>query len=174
MPPLYQYAQQSAGPPGPPGLLECPDVGGSVVVSWGASRARSLSNQPFPQVTRPVPGVSPAGLRYSALGTRQGTLARHNPVTRSAGTRQDKPHHWCRGPYIQWGPYCIDNRIYRTSNRIVLISMIRPQIWRATRPSAELRCLQADNRTGSFDTLRYCSDFRQFPVYTAMTYKPFV
>ena len=92
-------------------MLERPDIGGSVVVSWGVSYTRSLSNQPFPQVTRPVPGVHPAGLRYLALGTRQRTLARHNPVTRLAGTRQDKTGHWCRGPYIKWGPYCIVNRI---------------------------------------------------------------
>ena len=63
---------------------------------------------------------------------------------------------------------------HRISNRTVSISTIRPQIRRAVWPSAKLRCVQADNRPGGFDTPRYCSDFPQFSVYTAMTYKPFV
>ena len=56
-------------------VLERAGEDGSVVVSWGASRAHSLSNRPFPQVTRPIPGVTPAGLRYSALGAVHRTLA---------------------------------------------------------------------------------------------------
>ena len=63
---------------------------------------------------------------------------------------------------------------HRISNRTVSISTIRPQIWRAVWPKAKLRCVQADNRLGSFDTPRYCSDSHQFPVHTAITNKPFV
>ena len=54
----------------------------------------------------------PTGLRYSALGTVHRTLAKlKTTVTRLRGVRQDKTGHWCRGPYIEWGPYCIVNRI---------------------------------------------------------------
>ena len=63
---------------------------------------------------------------------------------------------------------------HRISNRTVSISTIRPKIWRAVRPSAKLRCLQANNRPGGFDTSRYCSDIHQFPVYTDTTNNPFV
>ena len=51
-------------------MLERAGEDGSVVMSWGASRAHSLSNWPFPQVSRPVPGVTPpgCGTRLSAQG----------------------------------------------------------------------------------------------------------
>ena len=60
---------------------------------------------------------------------------------------------------------------HRTSNRTISISTIRPQMQRAVRPSAELRCVQADNRLGSFHTPRYCLDLHQYQVYTAVTSK---
>ena len=79
-------------------------------------------------------------------------------VTRSAGVRQARR--------VTGAAALTSNRArivsfivsHRISNRTVSISTIHPQIWRAVWPSAKLRCVQADNRTGSFDTKRYCSD----------------
>ena len=95
-------------------MLERAGEDGSVVVSWGASRAHSLSNRPFPQVTRPVPGVTPAGLRYSALTQCTGRWRCSIRDYKVAGVRQDKrtrerslvlrPLHQ-KGPVLYLSPY---------------------------------------------------------------------
>ena len=154
-------------------MLERAGEDGSVVVSWGASRAHSLSNRPFPQITRPVPGVSPAGLRYSALGTVHRTLAMLNPRLqgRVCSARQDRVTD--AAALTSKGARIVSITVsHCISNRTVSISTIRPPMRRAVRRKAELRCLHADNRPGSFHTPRYCLDLHQYQVYTAVTSKP--
>lgn len=85
-------------------LLERADVGGSVVVSWGASRAHSLSNRPFPQVQARTRG-SPRRVAVLALGTVHRTLAMHVPaVTRSRGCSASKGESLVPRPLHQRGP----------------------------------------------------------------------
>ena len=95
-------------------------------------------------------------------------------VTRSAGVRQARRVTGAAALTSNGARIVSFIVSHRISNRTVSISTIHPQIWRAVWPSAKLRCVQADNRTGSFDTKRYCSDFHQFSVYSAVTNKPSV
>ena len=154
-------------------VLERAGEDGSVVVSWGASRAHSLSNRPFPQVTRPVPGVSPAGLRYSALGTVHRTLAMLNPRLQGRVCSARQARSLVLWPLHQKGPVLYRSS-YPTVHRTVPYRYLRYTLkcTQTIRPSAELRCLHADNRPGSSHTPRYCLDLHQYHVYTAVTNKP--
>ena len=114
--------------------------------------------------------VAVLGFRHKArdVGKAQTT------VTRLRGVRQARQVTGAAALTSKGARIVSSTVFHRISNRTVSISTIRPKMWRAVRPSAELRCVQADNRPGGFDTPRYCSDSRQFPVYTAVTNKPSV
>ena len=147
---------------------------GSVVVSWTPLASSRSPTGPSRKSHGPYQGYPPpgCGTRPSAQCTGRWRCSIHG--YKVAGVWQARQVTGAAALTSKGARIVSITVSHRTSNRTVSISTIRPQIWRAVWPKAELRCLQADNRTGGFDVSRYCSDSPQFPVYTAIPNKPFV